>query len=95
MSLPNKTINQVLLDMALLGAVLGNPETWIVWLVVFQAAFGLLLDETQQKIFSEVSGGRAPPTKRVRELWAVVGRRGGKSRMAAALAWLQAREICD
>ena len=33
-----------------------------------------------------VSGGRAPPTKRVRELWAMVGRKGGKSRMAAAIA---------
>jgi hypothetical protein len=33
-----------------------------------------------------VASGRVPPLKRVRELWCVVGRRGGKSRMAAALA---------
>ena len=36
--------------------------------------------------FASIAGDRTPPTKRVRELWAVVGRRGGKSRMAAALA---------
>jgi phage terminase large subunit-like protein len=28
----------------------------------------------------------ALPIKRVRELWCIIGRRGGKSRMAAALA---------
>src|ERR1035437_9433673 len=86
MSQPNKTINQVLLDKSLLGAALGNPKTFNIWLAVFQAAFGLELDDEQQKIFAEVAGGRKPPTKRVREPWCVVGRRGGKSRMAAALA---------
>ena len=40
----------------------------------------------KQQAFVAVAGNRAPPTKRVRELWAVVGRRGGKSRIAAALA---------
>src|SRR6516165_5777404 len=33
-----------------------------------------------------VAGGRCPPAQRVRELWCLVGRRGGKSRIAAALA---------
>ena len=32
------------------------------------------------------AGGRNPPAQRVRELWCICGRRGGKSRMAAALA---------
>ena len=36
--------------------------------------------------FDAVAGGREPPQKRVREFWAIIGRRSGKSRVAAALA---------
>ena len=50
---------------------------------------GLELTDEERAIFARVAGNRAPPSNRVRELWAVVGRRGGKSRMAAALAIFQ------
>jgi phage terminase large subunit-like protein len=40
----------------------------------------------ERQAFAEVAGDRAPPTKRVSELWAVVGRRSGKSRVASACA---------
>jgi Terminase large subunit, ATPase domain len=46
----------------------------------------LALAAEELAVFHSVAGNRAPPTKRVRELWAIIGRRGGKSRMAAALA---------
>jgi hypothetical protein len=59
---------------------------WRVWRVVLKSAFGLALDAAEVKVFASIAGNRAPPAKRVRELWAIVGRRGGKSRMAAALA---------
>ena len=36
--------------------------------------------------FTKVAGDRKPPNKRVRELWCLIGRRSGKSRIAAALA---------
>ena len=74
----------------LLGAALGDPATWATWLVVLRAAFGLTLDEAEERIFTDIAGGRKPPISRVRELWAVVGRRAGKSRMAAAVACYQA-----
>ena len=83
---PNKTITEALRDKALLGAALGNPATWITWLVVLQAAFGLELDAVELELFASVAGSRKPPTKRVRELWCVIARRGGKSRMAALIA---------
>jgi hypothetical protein len=79
-------IDKVLTDTRLLGAALGNVETWGTWLAILKAAFGLPLDATEREVFEKVAGGRAPPTKRCRELWCVAGRRGGKSRMAAALA---------
>lgn len=83
---PAITLSHALLDHRLLGAALGDPATWSTWLVVLKAAFGLKLDEKELEVFGGVAGGRAPPRLRVRELWAVVGRRGGKSRVAAVLA---------
>ncbi len=81
----NFTIDRALRDKRLLGAALdGDIDTWRVWMAVLQAAFGLPIDDIEA--FKSVAGDRAPPNIRVRELWAVVGRRGGKSRIAAALA---------
>ena len=80
------TIDRALRNKRLLGAALGDAGSWATWFAVLCAAFGLKLDDDQRQLFASVSGGRAPPTKRVRELWAMVGRKGGKSRMAAAIA---------
>jgi hypothetical protein len=81
------TIDRALADPALLGAALGPVDpTWSTWLAVLKAAFALPLSEDEARIFASVAGNRTPPTQRVRELWCVCGRRGGKSRIAAALA---------
>src|SRR6516225_2546810 len=79
-------IDQALLDQHLLGAALGDPSTWQAWRIVLKAAFGLQLNCEEARAFASGAGGRSPPTSRVRELWAIIGRRGGKSRIAAALA---------
>jgi hypothetical protein len=80
------SISDALLDAHLLGAALGRDETWQTWRVVLKAAFGIELNREEARTFAAVAGNRAPPAKRVRELWAIIGRRGGKSRMAAAIA---------
>jgi hypothetical protein len=81
------TIDATLSDRRLLGAGLdGNLTSWSTWLVVLKAAFGLPLGETELATFHKVAGDRTSPSRRVRELWCVCGRRSGKSRMAAALA---------
>jgi Terminase large subunit, ATPase domain len=79
-------IDKVLTDPRLLGAGLGDIATWATWLVVLKAAFGHPLTDEELQVFKAVAGGRSLPLKRVRELWVIAGRRGGKSRMAAALA---------
>jgi hypothetical protein len=79
-------ITEALADASLLGAALGDLQSWETWLAVLRAAFGLNLTDHEREIFTKVAGGRRPPSRRVSELWAVVGRRSGKSRMAAALA---------
>jgi len=80
------SIDAALRDRNLLGAALDDFVTWRTWLVMLRAAFGLPLDNEERQVFAQVAGNRAPPGRRVRELWCIVGRRGGKSRMAAALA---------
>jgi phage terminase large subunit-like protein len=80
------TIDRCLTDPRLLGAALGDAVTWQAWRIVLKAAFGIELNREEARTFAAVAGGRAPPAKRVRELWAIIGRRGGKSRMAAAIA---------
>jgi hypothetical protein len=61
-------------------------ETWDRWRAVLAAAEGNPLTPEQDVLFREVAGDRDPPTSRVRELWAIVGRRGGKDSIASALA---------
>ena len=70
----------------LLGAALGDIETWSVWVAVLKATFAIKLTAKEREVFASVAGDREPPTAPVSELWAVAGRRSGKSRMAAALA---------
>lgn len=77
------TIIEAMDDPQLLGAALGDAATWQTWRVILKATFGLSLDAAEREVFRAVAGGRVSPDKRVGELWAVAGRRGGKSRMAA------------
>jgi hypothetical protein len=79
-------IARALRDPRLLGAVLGDVSTWAVWVSVLKSAFALPLTDEERALFTLVAGDRTPPTQRVRELWCLVGRRGGKSRVAALIA---------
>jgi hypothetical protein len=65
---------------------LGDPTTWATWLSVLKAAFGEKLNRADRRAFKSVAGSRKPPRHKVKELWAIVGRGGGKSRMSAAIA---------
>ena len=82
---PPITIDTALGDANLLGTALGSTATWQTWFAVMRAAFGLSLNDDQRVAFDKLAGHRPPPDERVTEVWAVAGRRSGKSRMAAAL----------
>ena len=81
-----QAIDQALRDKALLGAALGDTNTWGTWLAVLRASAGLPLSAQQRESFAAVSGDRTPPLQRVRELWCVIGRGGGKSKTSGAIA---------
>ena len=79
-------IDRALTNRRMLGAGLGPLDTWQTWSIALKAAFALPLTARERELFHVIAGERGLPQRRVRELWCVVGRRGGKSRMAAALA---------
>jgi hypothetical protein len=85
--MPAVPITEALVDRNLLGAALGDGASWRMWRVVLKAAFAEQLTDEERALFALVAGGRALPSRRVRELWCgPIGRRSGKSRMAAAVA---------
>lgn len=61
-------------------------DSWERWKAILSAAFALPMDDEQVALFKEVAGDREPPTERVRELFAVAGRRSAKSNVASAVA---------
>src|SRR5262249_49986578 len=73
-------------DPNLLGAGFREPGSWTHWRVALAALFGLPMTAAEAAVFGEHTGRASPPREPVREAWFVVGRRGGKSRMASAVA---------
>lgn len=48
-----------------------------------KAADGLPMTADEVEFFKTISGGREPPTSRMRELWMIAGRRAGKDSVAS------------
>ena len=80
------SVDAALRDRQLLGAALGDLASWRTWSIALKGAFALPLNDAERTIFDAIAGGRTPPPRPVRELWAVAGRRSGKTRMAAAIS---------
>ena len=83
------TIIDALRDLHLFGRAFRDLRTWAAWIVVLRALFGLPMAPAEVEVFRQLTGRENLPTKQAREGWIVVGRRGGKSRVAALVAvWL-------
>lgn len=82
---PLFSMREALEDPNLLGAELCGP-TWLGWRALLIATMGERLTPEETQMYRRLTGRLQTPLKRVREFWAVVGRRGGKSRATAALA---------
>jgi hypothetical protein len=52
------TITTALRDPNLLGAALGNADSWDTWIAVLKAAFGLTLNRQDRRTFAAVAGSR-------------------------------------
>jgi len=80
------TILDALADPNLLGAAFPDTESWTAWRAFLAAVFGLSMDTQELAFFRRHTGRGTRPQKPAREAWLVVGRRGGKSRVAALVA---------
>jgi hypothetical protein len=61
-------------------------DSWGAWRTILKAAHALPMTPQELVTFGELGGGRPPPPRRVRELYVVGGRRGGKDSIASLLA---------
>jgi len=61
-------------------------ESWRRWRVVLKAIFGLHMTAEDLATFYRHTGRSRPPTSPFREVWLLIGRRGGKSFISALVA---------
>jgi len=71
-------------DESLFGPWFRGPS-WLPWKAFLAGLFGLDMKPDMEQLWREFTQ-REPPTQAAREAWMVVGRRGGKSRIAALIA---------
>ncbi len=83
---PLVTMRKALADPDIFGTVL-HGESWDAWRVLIIAAMGEpLINDAEREIFTRLTGRTHEPLERVDEFWAIIGRRGGKSRAAGIIA---------
>lgn len=82
---PIMSMRKALTDESLLDRLLPG-ESWAAWRAILIAAMGEPLKADERETFARFSGRPHEPGTRIDELWAVAGRRGGKSRAASVLA---------
>lgn len=74
------------LDLMLFGKHFQPLASWETWIVVLSAVFGLPMNRKQRRIFKKLTGFDYKPGLAPAEIWLVIGRRGGKSKIVALIA---------
>lgn len=83
-------IIQAMGDADFFGNLFKDLGTWTAWQAFLKALFGLEMNEKEMEFFRECTELEKPSDERIREAWILVGRRGGKSAIAALIAVWQA-----
>ena len=83
------SIRQAMTDAQLFGAQFGG-DSFTAWRALLTGFHGLDLTEQEAAIWQEVTGRDYVAGVLFRELWLAIGRRGGKSQVAALLAIFEA-----
>jgi hypothetical protein len=79
-------IIQAVKDKRLFRPVFRDLTSWQSWLVLLKALFGLQMNDKELALYQGCTGREKPPEQPFRELWAIVGRRGGKSFIMSVIA---------
>jgi hypothetical protein len=85
-AMPRVSFLDAMQDPELFGPWFTSSQSWETWRTFAKTLFGEPLTATEIEIFTRHTGRHTPPTVPAREAWLPVGRRGGKSLFAAALA---------
>lgn len=81
------TILDAMTDAGMVG------PSWSAWRTFWKAVFALPMDAGELEVFRRHTGRDTPPAAPVREVFQIIGRRGGKTRNAALAAlWLGCRQ---
>ena len=78
-------MREALADPRYFGALLAG-DSWAAWRILLIAIAGEELTDGERVVFEAITGRNIEPGGPVHEFWAVIGRRGGKSRAAGVLA---------
>ncbi len=79
------TILDALDDPNLFAPCFDPPGTWAPWRAFLAAVYGLPVDAAELDVYQQHTARPTAPSSPAREAWVIVGRRGGKSRVAALL----------
>jgi hypothetical protein len=74
----------------LFGSLFPETETWEHWLTFLRTLYGLPFGEKDAEVFKVCTGREQQKADGYTEAYAIVGRRGGKSRMASLIAAYEA-----
>jgi hypothetical protein len=80
------TIIDAISDEHLLRSLFRNLSTWASWICALKCIFGLPLNDEEQGLYRRCTGREKPPTKPFKEIYLIVGRRGGKSFIVSVIA---------
>jgi len=83
------TIRDLMTDPDLFGAQFSG-DSWAAWRALLAGFYGLELTDAELDTFKALTGLSEAPSGACDELWEVIGRRGGKSQIAALLAVFEA-----
>ncbi|MCA1775543.1 MAG: hypothetical protein LC676_08035 [Loktanella sp.] len=83
------TIRDAMSDPQLFGGTFGG-DSFAAWRALLGGFYGLPLDDTESATFKAITGREYVSGVLFRELWLAMGRRGGKSQIAALLAIFEA-----
>jgi hypothetical protein len=83
------TIREVMTDPALFGDQFGR-ESFTAWRALLAAFYGLVLSDDERAMLQVITGRAEPFLGSFSELWLAMGRRGGKSQVAALIAVYEA-----
>lgn len=82
----NLTIIEAIEDSKVFGSVIKDQRTFKNWKICLKAIFGLSMNKKELEIYRKFTGRKKPPLKSFEEVFLIVGRRGGKSTIAALIA---------